>query len=246
MSDDRLKQFAELSYLQPVKPNDVIFGEGEEPPGFFVVADGEVQASLSDGIGSTRPPVAEWTMSAGQYFGEVGLMLQDAPQLSTYKAGPERCALPPRALRMHRSRRAPAARTPRRCDGVTRELGSRESWGRERAGVTRELGSRESWGHERVGVTRELGSRESWGHERAGVTRELGSRESWRQKHAPAGWRRECSMPAGAERAPCLRAAAGVRYSRYRSVTCVTYVIGVRYWRYRSRLSCASLGATQA
>lgn len=93
MSDERLKNFAESAYLQPVKPSDLIFGEGEEPPAFFIVADGEVQASLSDEIGTRRPPVAEWTVHQGQYFGEVGLMLDDAPQLSTYRAGPDRCTL---------------------------------------------------------------------------------------------------------------------------------------------------------
>ena len=113
MDDERLKQFAELSYLQPVKPNDPIFAEGEAPPSFFVVADGEVQASVSDGIGSTRPPVAEWVMAPGQYFGEVGLMLPDAPQLSTYKAGPERCA-PHIRLRTPPCRRHAAATPPPR------------------------------------------------------------------------------------------------------------------------------------
>jgi len=93
MNDGALKVFSEQSYLQPVKPSDLIYGEGEEPPAFFVVADGEVFAGLSDEIGTTRPPVAEWSLQVGQYFGEVGLMLSDRPQLTTFRAGPDRCTL---------------------------------------------------------------------------------------------------------------------------------------------------------
>ena len=45
--------------------------QGEEPPAFYIVADGSVLAGRSDCLGTTRPPVAEWRLSAGHYFGEV-------------------------------------------------------------------------------------------------------------------------------------------------------------------------------
>lgn len=109
LSDTQIQKFAELATLRTVDAYASIDTDGAQHRGLYIVADGEVDAScvsndadvdtpkeqrLTPAGGNSRWDMLRqvtnassesWRITYGHYFGEVGLMLPDAPLKMSYK-----------------------------------------------------------------------------------------------------------------------------------------------------------------
>ena len=83
ITDANLTKFAEMSQLMPLKANEAIDCDTESSRGLYIVADGEITASVT-GKHSEHNSIS--TLRYGQYFGELGLMLPSAPLNTSYCA----------------------------------------------------------------------------------------------------------------------------------------------------------------
>ena len=77
--DDALAELAGFGHRRAVGGGEVLYGPGDDPPGFFVVLEGEIEVVRLDE--EAKAVIA--TFTAGQFVGELALLTGQRPQLTT-------------------------------------------------------------------------------------------------------------------------------------------------------------------
>lgn len=88
LSETQLRDLIELGYRQQLKPNEILFHQGDRAQTFCLVLQGEIDAVYQPEVSANSPKAAEIllvTFSQGQFFGELPLML-DVPYPTTMRS----------------------------------------------------------------------------------------------------------------------------------------------------------------